>query len=70
MTDNALIEKLNSILGQRIVDVSYIQTKFQYPHPTGFVQGDWTHVNPDLFVLHAPEWQLKRFVVRIPVTMV
>jgi hypothetical protein len=59
MTDNELIEKLKSLLGQSIVDVSYIQTKFHYPHPDGFAQADWTSVSPDLFVLHSPEWQLK-----------
>ncbi|MEQ1554139.1 MAG: hypothetical protein ABL929_08175 [Ferruginibacter sp.] len=59
MTDNELIKKLNSIVGQSIVDVSYLQTKFYYPHPDGFAQGDWTNVSPDLFVLHSPEWQIK-----------
>ena len=59
MTDNELIEKLKSLVGQSIVDVSYIQTKFHYTHPDGFAQGDWTNVSPDLFVLHSPEWQIK-----------
>lgn len=59
MTDNEIIEKLKSLVGQSILDVSYIQTKFHYPHLEGFAQGDWTNVSPDLFVLHSPEWQLK-----------
>lgn len=59
MTDSELIEKLKSLIGQSIVEIHYIQTKFHYPHPKGFAQGDWTNVNPDLFVLHSPEWQLK-----------
>jgi len=59
MTDNELIEKLKSIVGQSIVDVSYIQTKFHYPNPNGLPQGDWTNVSPDLFLLHSPEWQIK-----------
>jgi len=59
MTDHELIEKFKSIVGQSIVDISYIQPQFHYPHPDGFPQGDWTNVNPDLFVLHSPEWQIK-----------
>ena len=59
MTDNQLIEKLKSLVGQSIVEVSYIQTKFHYPNPDGFAQGDWTNISPDLFVLHSPEWQVK-----------
>ena len=58
MTDNELIEKLKSIVGQSIVDVSYIQTKFHF-NLDGYAQGDWTNVSPDLFVLHSPEWQIK-----------
>jgi hypothetical protein len=58
MTDDELINKLNSIVGQSIVGVSYLQTKFHYAID-GFAQGDWTNVNPDLFVLHSPEWQIK-----------
>ena len=59
MTDNELIEKLKSIVGQSIVNVSYIQTKFHYQNPGSFAQGDWTNVSSDLFVLHSPEWQIK-----------
>lgn len=58
MTDSELIEKLTSIVGQSIVDVSYIQTKFHFKLD-GYAQGDWTNINPDLFVLHSPEWQIK-----------
>jgi len=58
MTNQELIEKLKSIVGQSIIDIRYIQSQFYYkaPHTS---QGDWTNVNPDLFVLHSPEWQFR-----------
>ena len=59
MTDKELIENLKSIVGQSIVDVSYIQTKFHYPNPDGFAQGDWTNISTDLFIPHSPEWQIQ-----------
>jgi hypothetical protein len=58
MTDLELIEKLKLIVGHSIVDVSYIPTKFHYSTPDNLAQGDWTNVNPDLFVLHSREWQI------------
>lgn len=59
MTDKELIKTLKSIVGFRIIGISYIQTKFHYPNSDGFAKGDWTKMNPDIFVLHSPEWQLK-----------
>lgn len=58
MTNPELIEKLKSTVGQTIIDIRYIQSSFYYkaPHTS---QGDWTNVNPDLFVLHSPEWEFK-----------
>ena len=53
MTENKLIEELNSIIGLRITDIKYVLTKFFYPH----LNGDWTKVHPDTFVLHGQEWQ-------------
>lgn len=58
MTDNELINKLNSIVGQSISEICYAPTKFYYSNPNNS-QGNWTNVNPDLFVLHSPEWKMK-----------
>lgn len=54
MTEDKFIEQLNSIIGLRITDIKYVLTKFFYPD----LNGDWTKVDPDTFVLHAQEWQL------------
>jgi len=56
---NMLIENLNSIIGLQIVEINYVLTKFHYLKPNDWVQGDWTKVHPDTFVLHGQEWQIK-----------
>ncbi|MAX78723.1 MAG: hypothetical protein CL843_00910 [Crocinitomicaceae bacterium] len=53
MTENKLIKELNSIIGLRITEIKYVLTKFFYPD----LNGDWTEVHPDTFVLHGQEWQ-------------
>jgi hypothetical protein len=53
MGDSDTIETFTQLLGQTIVDIKYIETRFHYD-----LSGDWTTVNPDSFVLHSPEWEL------------
>jgi hypothetical protein len=53
MDDRNTIQRFTELLGQTIVDIRYIETKFHYG-----LSGDWTTVNTDLFVLHSPEWQI------------
>jgi len=54
-----LIDSLNTIIGLQIVEINYVLTKFHYPKPNDWAQGDWTKVHPDTFVLHGQEWQIK-----------
>jgi hypothetical protein len=54
-----LIDRLNTIIGLQIVEINYVLTKFHYPKPNDWAQGDWTKVHPDTFVLHGQEWQIK-----------
>jgi hypothetical protein len=54
-----LIDRLNTIIGLQIVEINYVLTKFHYPKPNDWAQGDWTKVHPDTFVLHVQEWQIK-----------
>jgi hypothetical protein len=53
MDDSNTIQTFTKLLGQTIVDIKYIETKFHYG-----LSGDWTTVNTDLFVLHSPEWEI------------
>ena len=53
MNDRNTIQTFAKLLGQTIVDIKYIETKFHYN-----LSGDWTTVNTDLFVLHSPEWEI------------
>jgi hypothetical protein len=53
MDDNNTIQIFTKLLGQSIVDIKYVATKFHY-----HLGGDWTNVNTDLFVLHSPEWEI------------
>lgn len=58
MTENELIIQLQSFCGQKIEGIKYVRTKFYYEKPTA-VLGNWTNVNPDLFVLHSPQWSFQ-----------
>jgi hypothetical protein len=53
MDDSNTIQTFTKLLGQAIVDIKYIETKFHYG-----LSGDWTTVTTDSFVLHSPEWQV------------
>jgi len=53
MDDNKTIQTFEKLLGQRIVDINYIETKFHYG-----ASGDWTTINTDTIVLHSPEWEI------------
>ncbi|OFY84316.1 MAG: hypothetical protein A3F72_14955 [Bacteroidetes bacterium RIFCSPLOWO2_12_FULL_35_15] len=53
MDDNKTIQTFEKLLGQSIVNIKYIETKFHYS-----LSGNWTNVDPDLFVLHSPEWEI------------
>lgn len=53
VNDKNTILTFSKLLGQIIVDIKYIETKFHYN-----LNGDWTTVNPDMFVLHSPEWEI------------
>ncbi|MFY7735075.1 MAG: hypothetical protein ACOVSR_16480 [Bacteroidia bacterium] len=53
MNDSQLMETFTNLLGQTIVDIKYLETKFYYNF-----SGDWSNVNTDLLVLHSPEWEL------------
>ena len=53
MDDSKTIETFSKLLGQTVVVIKYIETKFHYG-----LSGDWTNVNTDLFVLHSPEWEI------------
>ena len=53
MDDKKTIQTFEKFLGQSIIDINYIETKFHYG-----ASGDWTKADPDLFVLHSPEWKM------------
>lgn len=53
MNDDETIQAFKKLLGQTIVDIRYIETKFYYD-----LHGDWTAVNSNSFVLHSPEWEI------------
>jgi hypothetical protein len=53
MDDNTTIQWFQNLLGQSIIDIKYIETKFHYDF-----HGNWTNVDTDLFVLHSPEWEI------------
>ncbi|MFA9213586.1 MAG: hypothetical protein ACEQSR_07030 [Candidatus Methylacidiphilales bacterium] len=53
MDERNTIQIFSKLLGQTIVDIKYIETKFHYD-----LSGDWTNVNTELFVLHSPEWEI------------
>jgi hypothetical protein len=55
MTDNELIQVLQSMVGQSITHIQYVQTEFDPANPGRF---NWSAVHPDTFVLHAEEWRL------------
>ena len=53
MDENTVIQSFTNLLGQTIVDIKYIETKFHYD-----LSGNWTTVDTDLFVLQSPEWEI------------
>jgi hypothetical protein len=55
MRESVLIDTLYALIGKSITEVYYVKTKFYHD----YLSGDWSNVNPDLFVLHSPEWEFK-----------
>jgi hypothetical protein len=53
MDDKTTIHWFENLLGQNIIDIKYIETKFHYDF-----HGNWTNVDTDSFVLHSPEWEI------------